>query len=276
MQAANLAPAAPINPNLKYPHGYGFVEQTSAEMDLEAYRSSVASIVASTSSFAKDPNAMQDFYSSIYGDEMPQSKRSQAIIAAATNAEAQKQYQAQQKLYEKQQSLAKAAAAPKAGVEDDEMLDMPAPGLAAPKPTPTTTEASAATPTSSASTPMEGVGGEEETVKNPRKSLLKRRTWVQMLKCSPEQTHVYVSSIAFEADESNMREVFQSCGQIIAIHMPMRKLNFNKKKDASYKQVFEQLGRHTVHKGAAIVLVCTKGPSALRMLLCLSCSFFCR
>lgn len=74
-------------------------------------------------------------------------------------------------------------------------------------------------------------------------------SWVLALQSSPDQTHVFISQIAFEVTPDEIKSMLvEKCGPIEKIHMPVRKL---KKKD-SFQQVATKL-HEAGHQGKAII-----------------------
>lgn len=75
-------------------------------------------------------------------------------------------------------------------------------------------------------------------------------SWTVGLKPSVEQTHCFVSQLAFEADETEIRAYFSQCGEIEKFYMPKKNLS---KKAESFQAIALKLQQNASHQGKAII-----------------------
>lgn len=80
-------------------------------------------------------------------------------------------------------------------------------------------------------------------------------TWITELRTSNDQTHVFVTEIAFEATADDVRELFAQAGEIEKFHMPVKNLG---KKTESYQAVGVKLQQGLCHQGKAIIKYTSK------------------
>lgn len=86
-------------------------------------------------------------------------------------------------------------------------------------------------------------------VEPPPPEISEDGSWVLALHSSADQTHVFISQIAFEVTPEELKTMFtEKCGAIEKIYMPVRKL---KKKD-SFQQVATKL-HEAGHQGKAVI-----------------------
>jgi hypothetical protein len=84
-------------------------------------------------------------------------------------------------------------------------------------------------------------------------------SWLEKLISGPEQTHCFISGVAFEASMSEIKRLLKKCGEVMAFHMPVAKgknerdaeEDKNMKKIA-FDAVRDKMGGPT-HKGRAVV-----------------------
>jgi RNA recognition motif-containing protein len=75
-------------------------------------------------------------------------------------------------------------------------------------------------------------------------------SWLGKLVQGPEQTHCFVSSIAFEAPKSEVRKLFKKCGEVIAFYMPTTADS----KDNNFDTIKTRLRKENAHTGKAVVM----------------------
>lgn len=86
--------------------------------------------------------------------------------------------------------------------------------------------------------------------------------WIPRLKFGKNQRHVYLSDLAFEATEVNVREYFEyNAGEIAQLHMPTHKVTSK----TSFNTIYEKIETRRMHKGTAVIKFYTQ--KALRKAL---------
>lgn len=88
-------------------------------------------------------------------------------------------------------------------------------------------------------------------------------TWITV-KPSPDQSHCFVSDIAFEATETDVRAAFETCGEIEKFHMPKKNLA---KKSESFNHIATKLQQNLCHQGRAIIKFKDKSVLASALLM---------
>lgn len=73
-------------------------------------------------------------------------------------------------------------------------------------------------------------------------------SWILGLQSSADQTHVYVSQIAFEVTPEELKSVFEKCGPIEKLHMPVKRL----RKQDSFQRVATKI-QDAGHQGKAVI-----------------------
>jgi hypothetical protein len=72
--------------------------------------------------------------------------------------------------------------------------------------------------------------------------------WIKDLKRHDQQTHCFVSTIAFEATPQEIYELFQTCGEIQFFHMPVTRTD-----KSGFNTVVGKQGQMYSHTGRAII-----------------------